>query len=150
MSRRGPTPRVTALVTAIGALLALTPALSCADEPPASPKPKAVDVEFKVGTWLSTGETTWSHNHSMLSTLVGNPTSALTYKDDGHVAILLAHRHPVHRPIEGAVEHQAGAHAGPALFLLPPVLLTVSPPSRSLRRAFAPSRLAPHTVGPPP
>lgn len=104
--RQGLTSWVTAVVAAIGALLALTPALSCAGEPPATgqpvkeaaptvnasastgvppapPKPKTVDVEFKVGTWLSTGETKWSHNASMLSTLVGNPTSALTYKDVG-------------------------------------------------------------------
>lgn len=101
-----PILRAAAVATVIGALLALIPALSCADEPPAAgqpvkeaapagnasastgvppapPKPKTVDVEFKVGSWLSTGETKWSHNASMLSTLVGNPTSALTYKDVG-------------------------------------------------------------------
>ncbi|MCP9440466.1 MAG: hypothetical protein NNA20_06095 [Nitrospira sp.] len=37
-------------------------------------------VEVGLGTWLSVGETTWSHNASVVSPF-GNPTSRLTYED---------------------------------------------------------------------
>ena len=39
--------------------------------------------EFAIGTWISTGNTHWAHNASSSSSLLGNPTSRLTYKDVG-------------------------------------------------------------------
>ncbi len=57
--------------------------ISTAAPVPIKTKPKTVGFEAKVGSWLSTGETQWSHNASSLSSLVGNPTSKLTYKDVG-------------------------------------------------------------------
>ncbi len=39
--------------------------------------------EITAGTWISSGDTHWAHNASSASTLVGNPTSKLTYKDVG-------------------------------------------------------------------
>ena len=39
-------------------------------------------VELGVGAWISTGETKWAHNASVVPGL-GNPTSKLTYKDVG-------------------------------------------------------------------
>lgn len=46
--------------------------------------------EFEVGTWISTGETTWAHNASSSSSLLGNPSSKLTYKDVGTNVVDLA------------------------------------------------------------
>jgi len=42
---------------------------------------KRVRVELGVGTWISAGDSRWSHNASGISPL-GNPTSRLTYSDD--------------------------------------------------------------------
>lgn len=39
--------------------------------------------EAKLATWLSEGETRWSHNASGSSALLGNPTSELKYEDVG-------------------------------------------------------------------
>jgi hypothetical protein len=39
--------------------------------------------DLAIGTWISTGDTRWSHNASSSSPLLGNPTSKLTYKDVG-------------------------------------------------------------------
>jgi hypothetical protein len=41
---------------------------------------RRVKVDLGIGTWISVGETTWSHNASAQSPL-GNPTSRLTYAD---------------------------------------------------------------------
>ena len=41
---------------------------------------KPVRVELGLGTWISVGDTRWSHNASSQSPL-GNPTSRLTYSD---------------------------------------------------------------------
>ncbi len=41
---------------------------------------KRVHVELGVGTWISVGNSRWSHNASMASPF-GNPTSRLTYDD---------------------------------------------------------------------
>ncbi|MFN3680970.1 MAG: hypothetical protein ACK4VP_02860, partial [Nitrospira sp.] len=41
---------------------------------------KRVAVELGLGTWISVGETRWSHNASVISPL-GNPTSRLIYED---------------------------------------------------------------------
>jgi hypothetical protein len=46
--------------------------------------------EFVVGTWISTGETRWAHNASSTSSLLGNPTSKLIYKDVGTNVVDLA------------------------------------------------------------
>ena len=44
------------------------------------PAPSSLKVDVRVGAWISTGDTTWSHNASSVSPL-GNPTSKLTYTD---------------------------------------------------------------------
>jgi hypothetical protein len=44
------------------------------------PTGSRVKVDVGLGTWISTGETTWSHNASSIPPL-GNPTSKLTYDD---------------------------------------------------------------------
>ena len=41
---------------------------------------KRVRVELGVGTWISVGDSSWSHNASVISPL-GNPTSRLAYDD---------------------------------------------------------------------
>lgn len=41
---------------------------------------KRVRVELGIGTWISAGDSQWSHNASAVS-LLGNPTSRLTYVD---------------------------------------------------------------------
>ena len=41
---------------------------------------RRVRVDLGIGTWISVGETTWSHNASA-QTPLGNPTSKLTYRD---------------------------------------------------------------------
>jgi len=41
---------------------------------------KRVRVELGIGTWISVGDSRWSHNASVISPL-GNPTSRLTYAD---------------------------------------------------------------------
>ncbi|MEO5954133.1 MAG: hypothetical protein ABIR36_00350 [Nitrospiraceae bacterium] len=46
--------------------------------------------EITAGTWISSGDTHWAHNASSVSTLVGNPTSKLTYKDVGTNVVDLA------------------------------------------------------------
>ena len=43
-------------------------------------QPKRLNVELGLGTWISVGDTRWSHNASSQSPL-GNPTSRLTYSD---------------------------------------------------------------------
>lgn len=49
---------------------------SAQEAPPAS----QVKVDLSLGTWISVGESRWSHNASSQSPL-GNPTSRLTYAD---------------------------------------------------------------------
>lgn len=44
------------------------------------PAPSSVKVDVSVGTWLSTGDTRWSHNASSVA-LLSNPTSRLAYAD---------------------------------------------------------------------
>lgn len=61
------------------------PLLAGAQDPAADAHPK---VELAVGTWISVGDTRWSHNAE--SPLLGNPTSKLTYKDVGTNVIDLA------------------------------------------------------------
>ena len=48
------------------------------------------NFEFAIGTWISTGNTHWAHNASSASSLLGNPTSKLTYKDVGTNVLDLA------------------------------------------------------------
>ncbi|MGH7207395.1 MAG: hypothetical protein ACREI2_14445, partial [Nitrospiraceae bacterium] len=42
-----------------------------------------IEIDVGLSTWISQGKTEWSHNASSASTLLGNPTSKLEYKDDG-------------------------------------------------------------------
>lgn len=42
-----------------------------------------VSVELGLSGWITRGETTWNHDASRESPLLGNPTSKLTYKDVG-------------------------------------------------------------------
>ncbi len=42
-----------------------------------------VSVELGLSGWITEGETTWNHDASRASPLLGNPTSKLTYKDVG-------------------------------------------------------------------
>jgi len=51
--------------------------------PAADLKPSDFRFETKLSTWLSEGETRWSHNASGSSALLGNPTSELRYQDVG-------------------------------------------------------------------
>lgn len=51
--------------------------------PPVPPAPSKFRFEGKVASWLSQGQTTWSHNASGSNPLLGNPTSQLKYKDVG-------------------------------------------------------------------
>ncbi len=55
----------------------LFPYCAAAEEPLPS---RRVKVDLSVGTWISVGETIWSHNASSQPPL-GNPTSKLTYSD---------------------------------------------------------------------
>lgn len=59
---------------------------------PAEKKPR---VELSVRSWMFTnGETKWAHNASGLSSLLGNPTSKLTYTDTStHIMELAARLH---------------------------------------------------------
>lgn len=49
----------------------------------APPSPSKFQFEGKVSSWLSQGETRWSHNASGSNSLLGNPTSQLKFKDVG-------------------------------------------------------------------
>lgn len=64
------------LAMALFATAAWASQAGAADPTPA----KRVTVDIGVGTWISVGETRWSHNASAGSPL-GNPTSRLTYDD---------------------------------------------------------------------
>jgi len=57
-------------------MLAFLPCVSAQEAPPTS----QVKVDLSLGTWISVGESRWSHNASSQSPL-GNPTSRLTYAD---------------------------------------------------------------------
>jgi len=46
--------------------------------------------DLAIGAWISTGNTQWAHNASASSSLFGNPTSKLTYKDVGTNVVDLA------------------------------------------------------------
>ena len=46
--------------------------------------------EITAGTWISSGDTHWAHNASSSSSLLGNPTSKLTYKDVGTTVVDIA------------------------------------------------------------
>lgn len=65
-----------------------------AEDATSNPRTK---IELSIGTWISVGTTTWSHNASAVSPL-GNPTSKLTYADhstnvvEGTAKILLGPR----------------------------------------------------------
>lgn len=67
---------------AVLALCLLIPvgSLSAQEQGQESPPAKRVTVELGLGTWISVGETRWSHNASVISPL-GNPTSRLIYED---------------------------------------------------------------------
>lgn len=58
-----------------------------AQEPVEQSRPK---FDLAIGAWISTGNTQWEHNASSASTLLGNPTSKLTYKDVGTNVVDLA------------------------------------------------------------
>jgi len=44
-------------------------------------KPSSLEVEVGLSTWISQGNTKWSHNASSLDPSLGNPTSELDYED---------------------------------------------------------------------
>lgn len=60
-------------------VLCLSPVWSAASAQESEPT-KRVKVELGLGTWISVGDSRWSHNASSQSPL-GNPTSRLTYTD---------------------------------------------------------------------
>lgn len=67
----------------IGCLFTLAVCLPVAWSSASAQEPettKRVRVELGLGTWISVGDSRWSHNASSLSPL-GNPTSRLTYAD---------------------------------------------------------------------
>lgn len=77
MSRREPRwRREVSLATLLLATLTFSP-YAVAEAVPASSR---IKVEVGLGTWISVGDTRWSHNASSQSPL-GNPTSKLTYAD---------------------------------------------------------------------
>jgi hypothetical protein len=66
-----------------GCLLTLALCLSSVWSPARAQEPepaKRLKVELGLGTWISVGDSRWSHNASSQSPL-GNPTSRLTYAD---------------------------------------------------------------------
>ncbi len=67
---------VAVLMMVVSGLLAW-PLQAVADDPAPA---KRVRVELGVGTWISVGDSRWSHNASVISPL-GKPTSRLTYDD---------------------------------------------------------------------
>ncbi len=42
---------------------------------------KGSKLSISAGTWISTGQTTWNHDASKVSSTLGNPTSELIYED---------------------------------------------------------------------
>ncbi len=68
--------RDVALVTLVLGTLTFSPD-ALAEEAPLSSR---VKINVGIGTWISVGDTQWSHNASSQSPL-GNPTSKLTYTD---------------------------------------------------------------------
>lgn len=42
---------------------------------------KSHRLSLSLGTWISTGQTIWSHDASKIDSTLGNPTSELTYED---------------------------------------------------------------------
>ncbi|MGQ0694200.1 MAG: hypothetical protein ACT4OL_01320 [Nitrospiraceae bacterium] len=68
--------RVVSVMTLVLGTLAILPH-AFAQEVPPSPR---VKIEVGLGTWISVGDTRWSHDASSQPPL-GNPTSQLTYKD---------------------------------------------------------------------
>ena len=82
--------RVLRWVTGSGLVLCavvLSAQAAVAQEPVEQSRQK---FEFAIGTWISTGDTHWAHNASASSSLLGNPTSKLTYKDVGTNVVDLA------------------------------------------------------------
>jgi hypothetical protein len=81
-----PTGRCAAVrrnLAGIGCLLALLLCLLPVWSPARAQEPepaKRLKVELGLGTWISVGDSRWSHNASSQSPL-GNPTSRLTYAD---------------------------------------------------------------------
>jgi hypothetical protein len=67
--------------------LASTVQVEAAQESITESRPK---FDFAIGTWISTGETRWEHDASASSSLFGNPTSKLKYKDVGTNVVDLA------------------------------------------------------------
>ena len=78
-----------------------------ADEVPLAQQKK---VDLTLGTWISVGDTRWSHNASSLG-LVGNPTSRLTYDDHSTNIVELAAKVYLRPRLFGRVQ-VGGAHIG--------------------------------------
>ncbi|TAJ11036.1 MAG: hypothetical protein EPO61_00115 [Nitrospirae bacterium] len=74
--------RLLAALGAIGLALSLL-VVSASAEEVATPSPSKFQFEGKVSSWLSQGETRWSHNASGSNRLLGDPTSQLKFKDVG-------------------------------------------------------------------
>ena len=65
-------------------MVCLVPNLSFsaeAEEPDFKSFNENANIEVGVGTWISQGQTNWNHDASSVSSIVGNPTSSLDYKD---------------------------------------------------------------------
>ena len=84
-SRRASVPVLCGWLTIVG--LACVVQVTAAQESITESRPK---FDLAIGTWISTGETRWAHNASSSSSLLGNPTSKLTYKDVGANVVDLA------------------------------------------------------------
>ena len=69
--------RYVMVLTTLATGMMAWPLQAAAEEPV---PPTRVRVELGIGTWISVGESRWSHNASGISPL-GNPTSRLTYTD---------------------------------------------------------------------
>lgn len=76
MSRR---VRQTCTMMLCGAMAIATVSVSAGEERVQETRPK---VEISAGTWISVGDTRWTHNASSVPGF-GDPTSKLTYKDVG-------------------------------------------------------------------
>jgi hypothetical protein len=72
-------PAVAASLQAVLLLATVESQVVLAEEATQERRPR---FELGIGAWISTGETKWAHNASVIPGL-GNPTSKLTYKDVG-------------------------------------------------------------------
>jgi len=84
-SRRASVAVLCGWLTIVG--LACAVQVAAAQEYITESRPK---FDFAIGTWISTGNTRWSHDASSASSLLGNPTSKLTYNDVGANVVDLA------------------------------------------------------------